>query len=293
MHDRVRLAKEGMEIPEDAIVFSDEMWVEFNSTRRMRNQSRKRGSNPYLQAEPKDRNDGTIRVMAWAAIAKGFKSKLFIYDPEDMLSSGEQQVAIREANRILKERTERKQAAAHVPGTDEHKIFQEFNANITRQNKELGLVGNRKKRQRKPEQLFKERPVPETITKGGVNWSAYRQKVCEDVLYPWIAEIKASTGHSIIYLVEDNAPSHQTVRRVDFDRRAELGIKALDWPSNSPDLNKIERCWDPMKDEISIFHFIGASQETVAEAKVCSSVSYLQTTRTVLKILEYTPPHLG
>lgn len=58
--DRVRLAKEGIEIPEHAIVFSDEMLVVFNSTRRMRNWSRKRGSSPYLQAEPKDRDDGTI-----------------------------------------------------------------------------------------------------------------------------------------------------------------------------------------------------------------------------------------
>lgn len=42
--DQVCLAHEGLLIPEETIIFSDEMWVEFNSTRRTGNQSRKKGS---------------------------------------------------------------------------------------------------------------------------------------------------------------------------------------------------------------------------------------------------------
>jgi hypothetical protein len=95
--------------------------------------------------------------------------------------------------------------------------------------------------------------------------------VYEDILYPFVQEIKTATSYDNIYLVEDNAPCHQTVQRVDSDCRKELGLTTLNWPSNSPDLNKIEQCWDPMKDEISIYHFVGASLETVMQAKVLPS----------------------
>jgi hypothetical protein len=61
--DRVRLTTEGLQIPHKAMIFTDEMWVEFNSTRRKKNQSQKPGSNPSLQADAKDRDKGTIRVM--------------------------------------------------------------------------------------------------------------------------------------------------------------------------------------------------------------------------------------
>ena len=91
-----------------------------------------------------------------------------------------------------------------------------------------------------------------------------------NILYPFVQEIKTATGYHNIYLVEDNAPCHQIVQRGDSDRRKELGLTTLDWPSNTPDLNKIEQCWSPMKDEISIYRFVGASMETVAQAKVLS-----------------------
>jgi hypothetical protein len=35
------------------------------------------------------------------------------------------------------------------------------------------------------------------------------------ILYPFVEEIKVVTGYDTIYLVEDNAPCHQIVQRVD------------------------------------------------------------------------------
>jgi hypothetical protein len=271
--DRIRLAEEGLEIPEDAIVYSDEMWVEFNKLRRKGNQSRKRGSDPYLQADQRDKDEGTIRIMVWAAIAKGFRSQLYIYDPDDILSPEEQRLVIDEANKILKDRTARRAAAALEEGTEEYDILEAANESVRVANEEEGRTGRHKRRRKNPKTLFKERPVPEQLTKDGINWSRYREKVCEGVLYPFCQQVKAATGHDTIYLIEDNAPAHQTVERVDRDRRTELGIKTLDWPANSPDINKIEALWDPVKDEISTFQLIGASKESVEEAKVHLTVA--------------------
>ena len=87
------------------------------------------------------------------------------------------------------------------------------------------------------------------------------------VLYPFIQRIQKATGNPITYLIEDNAPAHRAVVRVDTQRRRDLGIITLPWPANSPDMNKIERCWDPLKDSVAKFTFQGASRETVERAK--------------------------
>lgn len=71
-----------------------------------------------------------------------------------------------------------------------------------------------------------------------------------------------------MYLVEDNAPSYVTAQIVDADTRLEHGIITFDWPSKSPDINKIGPIWDYEKDDISTYQFIGASQDTVASAKM-------------------------
>ena len=88
--DRVRLARKGIQILHEAIIFKGDEMVEYNSAQRKNNQFQKRGSNPYLQADTKVQDKRTIRVMIWAAIANGFKSGLHIYKPEDIPSPEEQ-----------------------------------------------------------------------------------------------------------------------------------------------------------------------------------------------------------
>jgi len=106
--------------------------------------------------------------------------------------------------------------------------------------------------------------------------------VCEDIVDPFVQEIYTATGYDDIYLVEDNTPCHQIVQRVDSDGRTELSQSTLNCPSNSPDLRKIEQCWDPMKDDISIYRIVGASLKTVMQAKVISSRLQLHSSHTLV-----------
>jgi hypothetical protein len=168
--------------------------VEFNRLRRKGNQSRRRGSDPYLQADHRDKDEATIRIMVWAAIAKGFKTQLFIWDPDNILSPEEQHLVIDEANKILQDRATRRAAAALQEGTEEHDILEAANESVRVANEEEGRTGRHKKRKKNPKMLFKERPVPEKLTTGGINWSRYRDKICEGVLYHFCQKVKAATA---------------------------------------------------------------------------------------------------
>ena len=96
---------------------------------------------------------------------------------------------------------------------------------------------------------------------------SYRDRVLNPLLYPWIDQLQAQTGMPVTYLVEDNAPAHQTVQRVDRELRHIKGIITFQWPTRSPDLNQIEGLWSDCKDEIATYQFTAASQATVEQAK--------------------------
>ena len=66
--DRVELARLGLTIDVRRIVFTDEMWIEFNSTRRKTHQTRYKGENPFEVAKAKKSDAATIRLMFWSAI---------------------------------------------------------------------------------------------------------------------------------------------------------------------------------------------------------------------------------
>ena len=61
--DRIRLAEERLWVRQEAVISSGELRMEFNSAR-SKNKSRKRGNNPYPQADKKDKDNGAIRVIA-------------------------------------------------------------------------------------------------------------------------------------------------------------------------------------------------------------------------------------
>lgn len=80
IESRLAFAHMALHIAIQWIVFTDEMWVEFNSTRRQRNVSRVKGVDPNEWAiHDKDGEKPTIRVMFWGAICLGYKGPCHIW----------------------------------------------------------------------------------------------------------------------------------------------------------------------------------------------------------------------
>lgn len=265
MEARLAFAHMALHVAMHHIVFTDEMWVEFNSIRRAFNVSRKRGVDPNEWAIH-DKEATTIRVMFWGATCMGHRGPYHIWEQETEEDQDRHRAIIQTENTIRQKQQQVNQTQASVPGTWQHKVLEGINADIIRQNAIEGRVGNRKRRQRGPHQEFKEEQFIYR-SKGGINWVPYRENVLEPLLYPWIDQLQTATGMPITYLVKDNALSHQTVQRVDKGLRTKKGIITFNWPSKSPDLNQIEPIWSDEKDEIATYQFTGASQETVRDAK--------------------------
>lgn len=267
MEARLAFAHMALHIAMNHIVFTDEMWVEFNSIRRAYNVSRTRGGDSNEWAI-NNKEVTTIRVMFWGAICMGQQGPYHIWEQQTEQDQMRHQDIIQEENTVNLQRQTFNQEQAAIPGTWQQLALEQININSDQENVREGRVGRRKRRKRGPHQEFKEDQFIYNKTgKGGINWVSYREKVLRPLLYPWIDEIQALTGMPLTYLVEDNAPSHQTVQRVDREERISRGIITFNWPSKSPDMNQIEPIWSDQKDEIATYQFTGASMESVRQAK--------------------------
>ena len=233
METRLALAHMALQIAINPIVFTDEMWVEFGKPRRQWNVSRYPGVDRNTYAiHNKDTEKRPIRLMFWGAIIQGFKGPCHVWEEDSVKDKRHFQEIMNEKNQIRHQRQEFNQQQAQVPTSWQYEALTNLNSMIENLNKEEGRSGRHKRRKRKAEQTFKEKEL-EFTSKEDINWVSYQERVLRPKLYPWMESLQKTLGVPYLYLVKDNAPSHQTTRRIDEDERLSHGILTLKWPSKS------------------------------------------------------------
>jgi transposase len=81
----------------------------------------------------------------------------------------------------------------------------------------------------------------------GITSKAYLHQVLEPVVFPYFDSLSTRQKKNFIFM-EDGAKVHLGDARLP---RLNKGIRNLDWPPLSPDLNPIEKVWRWMKHELS------------------------------------------
>ena len=119
-----------------------------------------------------------------------------------------------------------------------------MNIAIDAQNAKLSKDVRRGRKQHlTPERMFKYDDMEQRGKKGGIDAYLYKNNILLPLLYPFYEETQRKHPDKQIWLIEDNAPAHTKASKQCEEERKKRGIKKVDWPANSPDLNVIEGAW--------------------------------------------------
>lgn len=116
------------------------------------------------------------------------------------------------------------------------------------------------------------------------NGSLNAQRYITELLIPHAQPALAVTGSDAVFM-DDNARAH---RAGDVDAYlSEVGIRRLDWPARSPDLNPIEHLWDFLKRRVRAVH---PAPQNIRELKIAITAEWERIPQELIKNLVQSMP---
>ena len=145
-----------------------------------------------------------------------------------------------DANQQLRAHIEGQRVLATTdPTSQEAQLLRDKNEEVRLHNDEQRRQKKRgRKRYFTAERLFKYQVFEGTATALDFIWYAFR--IYQDVLFPYIQELRANNPTKQVVIIEDNSPVHLKARKLVAPLINRLAIKFASHPANSPDLNPIE-----------------------------------------------------
>lgn len=227
----------------DIFIFSDECSVEGLFHTKKPHVSIPQGCNPFDYKRPKQ---PTIKsTMFWGVIAPGYgPGPYHIWQEETEEEKKDIKQELKEETEFRENLEVQQQQRATQPGTAEHTRLAEINNNIAIQRQTRPRL-----QFKQPHQVFIEPKPKRGQTRGGIDWIRYKREILMPKLYPFAMQIQQETGKRV-WIVKDNAPSHKKAKDYTAKLRKDASINTVNWPANSPDLNKIEPIWCVLKDQL-------------------------------------------
>jgi hypothetical protein len=227
-----------MTAAKDELIVCDETPIQFGGSGIKQHASAYAGDVVF-----QDQKDSRFQRMQWdaASTALTVRRRWLAWKPENAELTASLVKRLEEAQDILDTEVRRQREAATHPDTTEYQMLQDTNRENTKHNSELPTKARKGRLQKMTiERLFKFEKVSRDAGKGGIDAVFYAFEVYQKQLFPYYEEVRAQHPEKNIWIAEDNVGLHHKARRILAPMIKAKGIKFLDTPANSPDLNPIE-----------------------------------------------------
>ncbi|SMR46070.1 unnamed protein product [Zymoseptoria tritici ST99CH_1E4] len=258
---------EGLNPHTTILITCDETPVDFGGSLGHQRILAPQGTTPYV-----DQHDPRYMRIQWAGACfdTSIERPWACWGPGEDEDSLQLTQKLAASQKILDNKVEEQRARCSIQGSVEHQLLTQKNDEVEQFN--ASLPAGKKRNKRKPftpERLFKKERLVRAGKKGGIDFVWYAFEVYQKRLFPYYERVVRNNAFKDVYIYEDNVGLHHKARRLLAPEIEARGIKFLDTPTNSPDLNPIEQLHKDQKKILRPYRMAvtSASKESMKEGE--------------------------